>query len=70
MASADEDTHPYSSTEGFTATKYISVAEYSSLAEWLRQMKINWAPDPFDPINIIWPTKAQILLYKKDRPEN
>ena len=21
--------------------------------------------DPFNPVNIIWPTKAQILLYKK-----
>ena len=22
-------------------------------------------PRPFDPVNIIWPTKAQILLYKR-----
>ena len=22
-------------------------------------------PDPFNPVNIIWPTKAQILLYKR-----
>ena len=21
--------------------------------------------DPFDPVNIIWPIKAQILLYKR-----
>ena len=28
-------------------------------------MKINWAQDPFDPVNIIWPTKAQILLCKR-----
>ena len=45
--------------------KRKSATEYSSLAEWLRQMKINQAQDPFDPINIIWPTKAQILLYKR-----
>ena len=25
----------------------------------------SWAQDPFDPVNIIWPTKAQILLYKR-----
>ena len=42
-----------------------SAAEYSSLVEWLRQIKTNWAQDPFDPVNIIWPTKAQILLYKR-----
>ena len=30
-----------------------------------RQTKTNWAQDPFDPINIIWPTKAQILLCKR-----
>ena len=47
--------------------KHKSAAEYSSLTEWLRQIKTNWAQDPFDPVNIIWPTKAQILLYKKDR---
>ena len=29
------------------------------------QTKTNWAQDPFDPVNIIWPTKAQILLYKR-----
>ena len=28
-------------------------------------IKTNWAQDPFDPVNIIWPTKAQIILYKK-----
>ena len=54
-----------------SAAEYKSVAEckfsaeYSSLAEWLRQTKTNWAQDPFDPINIIWSTKAQIILYKK-----
>ena len=31
----------------------------------LRQIKTNWAQGPFDPVIIIWPTKAQILLYKK-----
>ena len=30
-----------------------------------RQTKTNWAQDPFDPVNIIWPTKAQILLCKR-----
>ena len=45
--------------------KRKSAVEYSSLAEWLQQMKINWVQDPFDPVNIIWPTKAQILLYKR-----
>ena len=48
-----------------SAAEYKSVAKYSSLAEWLRQIKTNWTQDPFDPINIIWPTKAQILLYKR-----
>ena len=47
------------------ATEYKSAAEYSSLAGWLRQTKTNWAQDPFDPVNIIRPTKAQILLYKR-----
>ena len=47
------------------ATEYKSAAEYSSLAGWLRQTKTNWAQDPFDPVNIIWLTKAQILLYKR-----
>ena len=28
-------------------------------------MKTNWAQDPFDPVNIIWPTKTQILLCKR-----
>ena len=46
-------------------TKRKSAAEYSSSAEWLRQIKTNWAQDPFDPVNIIWPTNAQILLYKR-----
>ena len=35
------------------------------MAEWFWQIKTNWAQDPFDPVNIIWPTKTQILLYKK-----
>ena len=35
-----------------SAVEYRFVAEYSFLAEWLWQMKINWAQDPF-----------QILLY-------
>ena len=35
------------------------------MVEWLRQIKTNWAQDPFDPVNIIWPTKAKILLYKR-----
>ena len=35
------------------------------MAEWLRQTKTYWAQDPFDLVNIIWPTKAQILLYKR-----
>ena len=48
-----------------SAVEYRFVAEYSFLAEWLWQMKINWAQDPFDPVNISWPTKAQILLYKR-----
>ena len=38
--------------------KYRSVVEYSSSAKWFRQIKTNWAQDPFDPINIIWPLKA------------
>ena len=48
-----------------SAVEYKSAAKYSSLAGWLRQTKTNWAQDPFDPINIIWPTKAQLLLYKR-----
>ena len=48
-----------------STTEYSFAAEYNSLAEWLLQMKINWAQDPFNPVNIIWPTKAQILLYKR-----
>ena len=48
-----------------SAAEYRSATEYSSLAEWLWQIKTNWAQDPFDPVNIIWPTKTQILLYKK-----
>ena len=47
------------------ATEYKSTAEYSSLARWFRQIKTNWAQDPFDPVNIIWPTKTQILFYKR-----
>ena len=47
------------------AIEYSFAVEYSSLTKWLRQMKINWAQDPFDPVNIICPTKAQILLYKR-----
>ena len=35
------------------------------MAEWLQQTKTNWVQDPFDLVNIIWPTKAQILLYKR-----
>ena len=48
-----------------SAAEYKSVVEYSSLAEWLQQTKTNWVQDPFDPVNIIWPIKAQILLYKR-----
>ena len=48
-----------------SAAKYKFAAEYSFLAEWLRQTKTNWAQDPFDLVNIIWPTKTQILLYKR-----
>ena len=48
-----------------SAVEYKSATEYSSLPEWLRQTKTNWAQYPFDPVNIIWPTKAQILLYKR-----
>ena len=47
------------------ATEYKSATEYSSLARWFRQIKTNWAQDPFDPVNIIWPTKTQILFYKR-----
>ena len=48
-----------------SVAEYKFAAEYSSLAEWLWQTKTNWAQDPFDLVNIIWPTKAQILLYKR-----
>ena len=44
---------------------YKFAAEYSFSVKWLWQIKANWAQDPFDPTNIIWPTKAQILLYKR-----
>ena len=30
-----------------------------------QQTKTNWAQDPFDLVNIIWPTNAQILLCKR-----
>ena len=52
-------------TKRKSTAEYRSTVEYSSSAEWLWQIKANWAQDPFDPINIIWPTKAQILSYKK-----
>ena len=48
-----------------SAAEYKFVVEYSFLVEWLRQTKTNWAQDIFDPVNIIWPAKAQILLYKR-----
>ena len=48
-----------------SVAKYKFAAKYSSLAEWLQQTKTNWAQDPFDLVNIIWPTKAQILFYKR-----
>ena len=51
--------------ECWSTAEYRSAAEYSFLAEWLRQIKANWAQDPFDLVNIIWPTKVQILLYKR-----
>ena len=54
-----------SATNYKSAAKYRSAEELCSSAEWLWQIKTNWAQDPFDPVNIIWPTKAQILLYKK-----
>ena len=41
-----------------SAVEYKSTAEYSSSAKWLWQTKTNWAQDPFDPVNIIWPIKA------------
>ena len=47
------------------AAEYKSATKYNSLAELLQQIKANWAQDPFDPINIIWLTKAQTLLYKR-----
>ena len=46
-----------------STAEYRSIAEYSSSAEWFWQIKTNWTQDPFDPVNIIWFTKAQILLY-------
>ena len=52
-------------TEYKSAAEYKSAVEYSSLARWFRQIKTNWAQDPFDPVNIIWPTKTQILFYKR-----
>ena len=54
-----------SATNYKSVAKYRSAEELCSSAEWLWQIKTNWAQDPFDPVNIIWPTKAQILLYKK-----
>ena len=48
-----------------SATEYRFAVEYSSLAEWFQQIKTNWAQDFFDQVNIIWLTKAQILLYKR-----
>ena len=54
-----------SATEYKSAAEYRSAAKYSSSAEWLQQIKANWTQDPFDPVNIIWPTKTQILLYKR-----
>ena len=48
-----------------STVKYKSTAEYSSSTEWPWQIKENWAQDPFDLVNIICPTKVQILLYKK-----
>ena len=52
-------------TEYKSTTKYKSASKYSSSAKWLGQIKANWAQNPFDPVNIIWPTNAQILLYKR-----
>lgn len=54
-----------SGTEYKSAAKYKSATKYSSSTELLRQIKANWAEDPFDLVNIIWPTKAQTLLYKR-----
>jgi len=48
-----------------SAAEYNFTAEYSSLTKWLRQIKTNWVQDPFNPVNIIWPTKAKIFFYKK-----
>ena len=36
-----------SAAEYRSVVEYRSATEYSSLAEWLRQIKINWAQDPF-----------------------
>ena len=55
----------WSAVEYKSASEYSFATEYSSLAEWLWQIKTNLAQDPFDPVNIIWPTKAQIIFYKK-----
>ena len=54
-----------SAVEYKSAIEYRSVIEYNSSAEWLWQIKVNWAQDPSDPVNIIWPINAQILLYEK-----
>ena len=48
-----------------SATEYKSATKYNSSTELLQQIKANWAQDPFDPVNIIWLTKAQTLLYKR-----
>ena len=53
-----------SATECKSAAEYRSTTEYSFSAKWFLQIKANWAQNPFDPVNIIWPTKTQILLYK------
>ena len=47
-----------SAIEYKSIVEYNFAIEYSSPVEWLRQIKTNWAQDPFDPVNIIWPTKA------------
>ena len=75
MASEDEDKlgpRPFSNpfiykfiAKRKSATKCRSAVEYSSLVEWLQQTKTNWAQDLFDPVNIIWLTKAEILLCKR-----
>ena len=40
----------------------LFAVKYKSFAEWIWQIKANWVQDPFDPVKIIWPTMAQILL--------